>query len=74
LALNASWTWLFFVWRRGVVAFWAVLLLWLFIAATLSAFWRIRPLAGILLIPYLLWVGFASALNYFVWRLNPLIL
>ncbi|HKK33552.1 MAG TPA: tryptophan-rich sensory protein, partial [Desulfomicrobiaceae bacterium] len=34
-------------------------------------FRRVRPLAGILLIPYLLWVGFAAALTYALWQLNP---
>lgn len=74
LALNALWSWLFFGWHRGALAFADVLLLWAFIVATLIAFWRIRPLAGALLVPYLLWVSFASALNYAVWRLNPQVL
>ncbi|MEX1113574.1 MAG: TspO/MBR family protein [Patescibacteria group bacterium] len=74
LALNALWSWLFFGWHRGALAFAEVLLLWAFIAATLIAFWRIRPLAGALLVPYLLWVTFAAALNYSVWRLNPQLL
>ena len=71
LALNALWSWLFFGWRLGGPAFAEVLVLWSLIAATLVAFWRIRPLAGALLLPYLLWVGFASVLNYTVWQLNP---
>ena len=74
LALNALWSWLFFGWSRGALAFADVLLLWATIVATLIAFWRIRPLAGALLVPYLLWVSFASALNYSVWRLNPQVL
>ena len=45
--------------------------LWLLIAATVTGFWRVRPLAGALLLPYLCWVGFALALNYAVWQLNP---
>lgn len=57
------------------LAGWLILsLLWAFIAATLMAFWRIRPLAGALLVPYLLWVTFASALTYAVWQLNPRLL
>lgn len=48
-----------------------MLLLWAMIAATLVAFWRVRPLAGALLIPYLLWVSYASALTLAVWRRNP---
>jgi tryptophan-rich sensory protein len=71
LAVNALWSWLFFGWHRGALAFADILLLWALIAATLVTFWRIRPLAGALLIPYLLWVSFASALNYSVWQLNP---
>ena len=74
LAVNALWSWLFFGWHWGGVAFVDIGLLWLLIVATLIAFWRIRPLAGALLIPYLLWVSFALALNYSVWQLNPQIL
>jgi benzodiazapine receptor len=71
LALNALWSWLFFGWQRGALAFADILVLWVLILATLIAFWRVRRLAGGLLIPYLLWVSFASALNYAVWQLNP---
>jgi tryptophan-rich sensory protein len=71
LAVNALWSWLFFAWRRGALAFGEVLLLWVLVALTTVAFWRIRPLAGMLLLPYLLWVGFATALTFSIWRLNP---
>jgi tryptophan-rich sensory protein len=74
LALNALWSWLFFGWHRGVLAFADVLLLLALIITTLSLFWRIKPVAGALLVPYFLWVGFASALNYSVWQLNPQLL
>ncbi|MCB1122566.1 MAG: tryptophan-rich sensory protein [Verrucomicrobiae bacterium] len=74
LALNALWSWLFFAWYRGALAFADILVLWVLILATLIAFWRVRPLAGILLIPYLLWVSFAAVLNYAVWQLNPQLL
>ena len=74
LALNALWSWLFFAWHRGALAFADILLLWAAIVATLIAFWRIRPLAGAMLVPYLLWVSFASALNYSIWQLNPQVL
>jgi tryptophan-rich sensory protein len=70
LALNALWSWLFFGWHRGVLAFADIVLLWALILATIVAFWRIKPLAGVLLVPYLLWVSFAIALNYSVWQLN----
>jgi benzodiazapine receptor len=71
LAFNGLWTWLFFVWRQGALAFAEVLLLWLLIVLTIGAFWRIKPLAGVLLLPYLAWVTFAAALTFAVWRLNP---
>lgn len=74
LALNALWSWIFFAWHRGALAFAEILLLWALIAATLVAFWRVRPLAGSLLIPYLAWVSFAAALNFALWQLNPEIL
>jgi translocator protein len=71
LALNALWSWLFFGWHRGALAFADILVLWGLIIATVISFWRIRPLAGALIVPYLLWVSFATALNYSVWQLNP---
>jgi tryptophan-rich sensory protein len=71
LAFNALWSWLFFGWHRGALAFADIVLLWLLIVATVIGFWRVRPLAGALLLPYLGWVGFATALNYAVWHLNP---
>lgn len=74
LALNALWSWLFFAWQRGGLAFADILVLWVLIVATLIAFWRIRPSAGALLVPYLLWVSFAAALNYTLWQLNPQVL
>ncbi|MHB1223808.1 MAG: TspO/MBR family protein [Gemmatimonadaceae bacterium] len=74
LAANALWTWLFFAWRRGALASAEIVLLWILIAATIVAFWRIRPLAGALLVPYLLWVSYATALTLAVWRMNPRIL
>jgi translocator protein len=74
LAVNALWSWLFFGWHLGAAAFADIILLWALIVATLGAFWRISPIAGALLIPYLLWVSFALALNYSVWQLNPQLL
>ncbi len=74
LGVNALWTWLFFAWREGGLAFAEILLLWGLLFATIVQFWRIdKPAAG-LLVPYLLWVSFATVLNWAVWRLNPLAL
>ena len=71
LVLNALWSWLFFAWHLGSGAFADVLVLLALIAATIIAFWRVRPLAGILLLPYFAWVSFASALTWSVWQSNP---
>lgn len=71
LAINGLWSWLFFGWHRGALALADLLLLWVLIVTTIVAFWRIKPLAGALLVPYLLWVSFAGMLNYAVWQLNP---
>lgn len=74
LAANALWTWLFFVWNRGALAFAEILVLWLLIAATIALFARVSGLAAILLAPYLAWVTFAAALSYAVWQRNPALL
>ena len=71
LALNALWPWLFFAWRSGLWAFAEVVLLVVVVALTVGAFWRVRRMAALLLLPYLAWVAFAAALSFTVWRLNP---
>jgi tryptophan-rich sensory protein len=71
LALNAVWTWLFFKWRLGGAAFLDIIVLFVLVAVTAWLFRGVKPLAGVLLLPYLAWVGFASALTWSVWRLNP---
>jgi benzodiazapine receptor len=71
LALNALWSYLFFGLQRPGLAFLDIVALWLAILATLVAFWRAYPVAGLLLLPYLLWVSFATYLNFQFWRLNP---
>jgi tryptophan-rich sensory protein len=57
LAANALWTWPFFVWHLGALAFCEILILWALILCTVVAFWRVRPMAGALLLPYLPSVG-----------------
>ncbi len=71
LVFNGLWSWLFFGWQLGAIAFAEIVLLCILIAATVALFWRARPAAGALLVPYLLWVCFASVLNFSLWRLNP---
>jgi benzodiazapine receptor len=70
LFFNALWSWLFFGRHQPALAFVDILLLWLSLLATTVAFWRINNIAGLLLVPYLLWVSFAAGLNFALWRLN----
>ena len=70
LICNAAWSWFFFAWRRGDLAFADVSLLLGLIVATIFAFAHVHRLAAILLLPYLAWVAFAAALTRAVWRAN----
>ncbi|MEN6548655.1 MAG: TspO/MBR family protein, partial [Armatimonadia bacterium] len=70
LALNFAWSLLFFGLHRLDLAMLDIVALWLSIFATIILFYRLSTLAALLLIPYLLWVTFASALNYALWHLN----
>jgi tryptophan-rich sensory protein len=71
LAANALWSWLFFAWHRGGLAFADILLLDALVVATIVQFARIDRLAAWLLVPYLAWIAFATGLNWAVWRANP---
>ena len=70
LALNALWSPLFFGLRNPLAGLVDIVPLWAAILATLVCFWKISPLAGALLAPYWLWVSFATALNFMIWRIN----
>ncbi len=70
LALNAAWSWIFFGMQRMGAALIEILVLWLAILVTVVLFWRLRRLAAVLLLPYLLWVSFAATLNWKLWQLN----
>jgi benzodiazapine receptor len=70
LALNALWSYLFFGAHRPDLAFFEIVLLFFSILATTVLFWKVRASAGALLVPYLLWVSFASILNLTIWKLN----
>jgi tryptophan-rich sensory protein len=70
LALNFAWSLIFFGQHRLGAALLEIAVLWLVILAAIVAFWRVRPAAGALLLPYLGWVSFAAYLNAGIWRLN----
>jgi benzodiazapine receptor len=71
LAANALWTWVFFVWHAGAFAFAEIVLLWCLIVAMAASFRKLSTVAAALLLPYLVWVTFASALTFATWQLNP---
>lgn len=70
LVLNVGWSALFFGRRSPGAAVLVIMLLWAAVATTAALAARVRPLAGMLLLPYLAWTSFAAALNVQVWRLN----
>lgn len=71
LVLNGLWSVIFFGLHRPGLAFAEILCLLVAILATIAAFYPLHPIAAYILIPYALWVGFATLLNYSIWRLNP---
>ncbi len=70
LFLNAFWSFAFFGLHRIGLAFVDLIVLWFLVAVTTILFWKVRPLASILLFPYVVWVAFAGFLNYAIWSLN----
>ena len=70
LLFNVLWSILFFGMHRVGLALADILLLWAAILTTLFSFWRVSPWAGALMLPYLLWVSYATALNYSIWMSN----
>ncbi|HJU45816.1 MAG TPA: TspO/MBR family protein [Chitinophagaceae bacterium] len=70
LALNFFWSFLFFYLHSPGAALVDIILLWLAIIIMLRRFYRCKPIAAWINIPYLLWVSFALALNWAFYRLN----
>ncbi len=70
LLLNAGWSALFFGLRSPGLALLEIGILWLAILATSVTFWKVSKLAGVLMVPYLIWVGFAGVLNALIWKMN----
>jgi tryptophan-rich sensory protein len=70
LVLNGLWTPIFFGLHMMALALAEIALLWVAIIMTIFAFWRISKAAAYLLVPYILWVSFAIALNAALWQLN----
>lgn len=71
IAFNGLWTPVFFGLRQIRLGMAVVGFLWLSVASAMVALWQVDTLAGLLFVPYLIWVTIAAALNAAVWRLNP---
>jgi tryptophan-rich sensory protein len=71
LILNAAWTPIFFGAHAMGWALVEISIMWIAILLTLLSFLRVQKTAGLLLVPYLAWVSFATFLNFTLWRLNP---
>ncbi len=71
LALNFVWSPTFFSWHRPDWAAGVISLLWLAIGSFTVAAWAVSKWAASLFVPYWLWVSFATALNFTIWKLNP---
>lgn len=70
LALNTLWSIIFFGMHNPGLAFIEILILLLLIILTTREFFKIDSLAGVLMVPYIAWVSFASVLNFTIWMLN----
>jgi len=71
LFLNFLWSFVFFGWHAIPASFIIISLLWIFLLLLIVQFEKLDKPAGLLLIPYVLWVSFAAVLNYAIWILNP---
>ncbi len=71
LILNTLWSVAFFGFESPLSGVIVIIVLWLAILLTILRFSKISSVAAILLLPYLLWVSFASVLNISIWVLNP---
>jgi len=70
LVLNALWSVVFFGLQSPLYGMVVILALWIAIVLTIIKFFRLSTAAGSLLLPYILWVSFASVLNISIWVLN----
>ena len=70
LGVNFFWPILFFRLNAFLGAFFWILLLWILVLVMIVLFYKVKPIAGLLQIPYLLWITFAAYLNLAIYLLN----
>lgn len=71
ISINSLWTPIFFGLQNIRMGMFVLIALWFSVLATLSALWIVDWVAGLLFVPYLVWVTIAAALNGAVWQMNP---
>ncbi|MBA8667611.1 tryptophan-rich sensory protein [Holosporaceae bacterium 'Namur'] len=70
LALNCAWSYIYFGAHKILYAWLDLTLLWLTVIITMYYFFKVSKFAGVLLIPYFIWITFANVLNGTIWYLN----
>jgi benzodiazapine receptor len=70
LALNVAWSWIMFGQKEVTHALYDIVALWVAILLFMRLAWPVRRSATLLFVPYFLWVTYAAALNFEIWRLN----
>ena len=71
IAFNGLWTPVFFGLKKIRLGMAVVGALWFSVLCALLALWQVDWIAGLLFVPYLVWVTIAASLNLAIWRLNP---
>jgi tryptophan-rich sensory protein len=71
LGLNVLWSYMFFGWHMLLGSTIEIAVLLVMICVTMYLYYRIKPVAAYLLIPYVLWVSFATVLTAAIWMMNP---
>jgi len=71
LALNYSWSPIFFAYHKIGLALWVIAAMIVLTLVLIALVWRIRRVAALLMLPYLAWLCFAASLNFEIGRLNP---
>lgn len=70
LFFNFIWTPVFFGAKNLGLALVIIVVIWILIVEMIRRFWSVNKAASLILIPYLLWVSFATLLNFTLWRIN----
>lgn len=70
LLFNILWSIVFFGMQSPFLGFLVIIVLWFLIVITLIKFCKTEKIAGLLFVPYILWVSFAAVLNFSIWQLN----